>query len=622
MVAGLASTEQSAREMAEGRNIFGFDVSFTPARPYYTPPSSTDRGLWNQAQDEANWAFTLETTAKADQREFDRKKSELDAAILSVRGNYYLRLGDLTGCSPGDPDFDTCVDTAADKLRGCDPWLIEGNAEFNACVSATGAGGQLREEWEDLRSALLEVKRAQKELENIGERINIEVDRSVTVRHEIMTNGRDQSIMEFAATLWESISVNCGIGELGCSVSFNPMAPAIAALRAGQVLRQAVADANIEGANSEAVVRNLLLDMVELQIDLEIAAHKANAHLTVFDNVASGVKDLAVETRRAEAYVANSPANDPSYRLQRDSNRLALADQLELAARASYLAAKRAEYEYAARLGASGFRISDIYRARTAADILAFLDDLKDRTDSLVVQEQDIDMVEFTLSVAQHVLGWTDEQLGLTGEAARLERIRRFREWAAAHTEIEGGEPVLVFSFTTSPADSGIFSNVIGQLYSDFWLHKVAGVGEEKPLRNGFGVNIVTSQSGNLQFRGVEVTQSGVVHLKALSGCIFEYRLVHPAALLGMDWPDSQDPEEATAAFLASINGQNGTRTTRFLGRAVSATNWQVKIFSRMPGQDDLDLGQLEDIELLIDTTYASRSPGPPNPGECIRIDY
>jgi hypothetical protein len=321
--------------------------------------------------------------------------------------------------------------------------------------------------------------------------------------------------------------------------------------------------------------------------------------------------------------VANSPANDPSYRLQRDSNRLALADQLELAARASYLAAKRAEYEYAARLGASDFRISDIYRARTAADILAFLSDLKDLTDNLVVEEQDIDQVAFTLSMAQHILGWTDEQLGLTGEAARLERIRRFREWVAEHIEIENGEPVLVFSFATSPADSGIFSNVIGQLYSRFWLHKVAGVGEPKPTSNGFGVNIVTSQSGDLQFRGVEVTQSGVVHLKALSGCIFEYRLIHPAALLGIDWPDSQDPEDAMAVFLASINGQNGTRTTKFLGRAVSATDWQVKILSRVPGQDDLDLGQLEDIELLIDTTYASRSPGPPTtPDECIRIDY
>ncbi|MEZ4672819.1 MAG: hypothetical protein R2932_01070 [Caldilineaceae bacterium] len=66
------------------------------------------------------------------------------------------------------------------------------------------------------------------------------------------------------------------------------------------------------------------------------------------------------------------PANDPSYRLV-DSRRLQLATQLEIAARLSYLAARRAEYEYTARLSANNFRVSDIYRARLADDILKFL---------------------------------------------------------------------------------------------------------------------------------------------------------------------------------------------------------------------------------------------------------
>jgi hypothetical protein len=454
------------------------------------------------------------------------------------------------------------------------------------------------------------------------------MERSATVRHEILTNGRDQALMEFAATLLDAVQVSVGMDITGPSVSVsnNPFQPIIAALRSGQTLRQAVADANIEGANSVAVVRNLLLDAVELQIDLEIAAHKAQAQVTVFQNLASGTQDLAVEARRARAYLAHSPANDPSFRLVRDSVRLQLADQLEYAARVSYMAAKRAEYEYAARLGASEFfRLSDIYRARTAQDIISFLDELEGITNNLVVEDADVNREWFTLSVAQHVLGWTDEELGLTGEAARAERARRFQEWVADHTETGAdGKPVLVFTLVTSPADDGVFSHVIAQGYDRFWLHKVAGIGQPKPDSNGIGINLVTSQAGDLSYRRAAVTQSGLVHLKARSGCIFEYRLIHPAALLGLEWPDNQPPEEATATFRASVNDEDGTRTSAFLGRPVSATNWQIVIYAGAPetGLPDLDLQQLEDIELLLDTTFVSRSPGDPDPADCIRLDY
>jgi len=624
MVADLLSTRQSAREMQEGRNVFGFDVSFTPARPYRTAAGSTDTGLWEQAESTAELAKMLQDDDNENQRAFDLQKTLLMNALGDVKREYDLSLGSLTGCSSSLPedDFFDCVDTAADKLRACDP--TQASTQFHACVDATGVEGQLKEEWENLHGAALDVKLAQQKLDNLAERQIIEEERNAKVRHEIMTNGRDQALMEFFATLWDSVSVTVGYPP-NCSVSFNPYSPEIAALRMGQTLRQAVADAAIEDANSEAVVRNLLLDLVELQIDLEIAAHKFNAQVTVFENLASGTQALAVEARRARAYLAQSPANDPSFRLVRDSVRLQLADKLELAARISYLAAKRAEYEYAARLGASDFRLSDIYRARTATDILNFLDELKNVTDNLVVGDAEIDREAFTVSMAQHVLGWTDEELGLEGDAARAERIRRFREWVAEHTETgTDGKPVLVFSISTSPADNGVFSNVIAQGYDRFWLHRVAGMGQPKPANTGFGMNLVTSEAGGLEYRRVAVTQSGVVHLKARSGCIFEYRLIHPAALLGLEWPGGQPSDEATATFKAGINGENGTHTTAFLGRPVSATDWQVVVFAGAPalGLPDMDLQQLEDIELVFDSTHASRTPGAPDPTECIRIDY
>ncbi len=644
MVADLLATRQSAQEMQQGRNVFGFDVSFTPARSYRTTsglaaeapgeqamtltgdiaPSAVE-GLWDQARAFAEAARDLKATAEADERAFDLQATLLREEIKAVKSEYDLRLEDLTGCdSYGDEAaFFTCVDTAAAKLQACDP-TEEDEDVFNACVSGTGVGGLLKEAWENLRTAFLEVKRTQQALVNLVHRGVIETERSATVRHEILTNGQEQAAMEFAATLLDSLSMEMGISiPPEFSVSNNPAQPAIAALRMGQTLRQATADANIENANSEAVVRNLLLDIVELQIDLEIAAHKANAQATVFNNLAAGTKSLAVEARRARSYALQSPANDPSYRLVRNSTRLALADELERAACVSYMAAKRAEYEYAARLSASNFRLSDIYQARTPQDMIDFLNELDYITENLVVPDNEITGQPFTLSVAKHVLGWTDEELGCAVGSACPERTRRFREWVANHTELINDEPVLVFNFPTSAADNGLFSNVIGQSYAFFWLHKVAGIGQPLLASNGFGVNIVTAQADDLQFRQVQVTQAGTVHLKARSGCIFEYHLIHPAALLGLEWPGGEPTDIQTLTFRAGVNDQNIAYASAFLGRPVSATDWQIKVYSRVPGLVEMDLAQLEDIELIFDTTYASRiSTDPPPPEECVRIDY
>jgi hypothetical protein len=628
MQADLLSTRQSLMEMKAGRNVFGFDVSFTPARPFLTAPGSTDIGLLDQAKEVAEQAKTIQDDADNNERWFDREATLLRDAIMDVRRDYDLQLAANTGCSndpPDDEKFFACIDAAAETLRTCSP-LEENEAVFNACVSQVGSGGLLREAWEDVRSAFLEVRRAQQALENLSQREAIEIERNATVTDTILTNGREQAAMEFFATLMESTTTQISIFPVpGVSVSRNPFQPAIAALRTAQTLRQAVNDIKIEDANSDAVVRNLLLDVVEYQMELDIAAQKANAQVTVFENLASGTQDLAVEARRARAYLVQSPANDPSFRLVRDSTRLALADQLSLASRIAYMAAKRAEYEYAARLGVSSINISEIYQARTATDILNFLTKLENATSSLIVTDAETDRELFTMSVAQHVLGLTDEELGMSGEAARLERIRLFRQWVAANTHIgTDGKPVLVFSLATSPADDGIFSNVIAQAYDLFWLHKVSGIGQPKLASTGFGMNLVTSQATDLGYRRVAVTQSGVVHLKARSGCIFDYQLVHPAALLGLEWPDGQPTDIATSTFRAGVNEEDGTRTAAFLGRPVSSTDWSIVIYAGAPeiGLPDMDLQQLEDIELSFDSTYATRISSVPDPEDCIRIDY
>ena len=129
-----------------------------------------------------------------------------------------------------------------------------------------------------------------------------------------------------------------------------------------------------------------------------------------------------------------------------------------------------------------------------------------------------------------------------------------------------------------------------------------------------------------------------MTHLKAQSGCIFDYKLVAPAFMLGLDWPSNQDAHQVEAVLNANVNDQHayaeeGFRTPAFMGRPASATEWRVLVFTGSPTRTrdtegalwqtpDMQLWQLTDIELNMSVTYASRTPGEPTPAQCTRIDH
>ncbi len=631
MLSGMAldvlDTRQNALTLADGRNVFGFDVSFTPARPFRTAFGSNDTGILNEARRAAEDAKTLQRDEEAATREFDQKVEKLAAAIQAIKSGRDEKIQAQAGCDRSDPSlpddasYFACVQRTIDILESCNPDPNQmSDAAFAACALQAPVS-DMRQSRQELRSTYQRIRQVQVQMQNTVRRAQVEEIRNVKVKTAIYNGAAESAVFEAIIA-----AANCCVIQgPPLAVAVNPGAFVEAGLRPGQIMRQAAHDMEIEDANAEAVVRNLFLDLAEQQSDLDIAVQEAAAKQTEYEGVRDQTKHDVIEAQRDRAYLQNSPANDPSYRLVRDSKRLILANQLQYASRVAYLAARRAEYEYAARLSASGFRISDIYRARTADDILQFVTRLEAVTNNLVVSDAEINQEDFRLSVATHILGLTDEVLGLSGPAAEIERTRRFRQWVAQNTQPgTNGKPVLAFSFTTSIVDNGIFSNVIQQGFDRFWLHKLGGIGQPKPTSNGVTINLVSDQPGTLRYRRVAMTQAGLTHLRTRAGCIFEYRLIHPASLAGQEWPANQPAEAATTDFKASVNGVNGERTAAFLGRPVSATNWQVQLFAGAPetGLPDMDLQQLKDIELILSTTRASRQPGLPQFSDCVRADF
>jgi hypothetical protein len=642
MAANLIETRRQANELTDKRNVFGFDVSFTPARPYKSSvPTSCDeagagdRGLWDEAWCAAEYAKELQNDEVGNTRAFDNSQVALQTEMEEIRTVTDVRVGKTSGCYRSDFANDQawydCVGQQDDLLNTCLASVAVpiDDQTFDSCMrNAQIKDGEARQALYDLRATYGVYQNVVKKEDNIYERITHSDDRNATVTEWLGAAGALQTVAQVAQVGYEF--VNCiDYGEVGLADAKSTPACGIAAgiwaameVAAGGVSTQA--NIEVENANNEQETENLLLDHSELMIEAYATQQqffsKKSAYLALLDSMG---RDL-LEAQRARAYFQHSPANDPSYRMVRDSSRLQLAKQMEYASRMAYLAARRAEYEYAARLSASNFRISDIYRARTADDIKRYLISLTGVTNSLAGSATyQTNASDFRISVAQHVALITNE--------TPAERTRLFRDWVAKYTVNDpaiSNKPVLKFPITTSLLEAGLFSQVIQQGYDRYWLLKLSGIGDPKPSSNGVSVNLLTDQAG-LSYRAVAMTQGGVVHLRSFAGCTFDYRLLAPSVLLGLEWASNQDPESATAVWNANVNEahaytENGFRTPTFMGRAASSTGWEVIVYSGAPvaGMPDMDLQQLTDIELIFSTTYASREPGEPQPSECTRIDW
>lgn len=652
MVVNLLETNAKARELRAGRNIFGFDLALTPARPYHTAFGSTDKGLWEQAKEAADYALQLQQQTEAAGRIFDLNQQDLANAIIAINNKVDYDIQKQAGCDlpafQQEPDpsaaYYACVQTMIEETAKCDPTANT----FDACMARTTDGqpaavdcsnclilvSDMRKTRQNLRVAWLGVEAALERRDNLKKRVNTETTRNKKVTSLILTGAKQVAVDEAFIVALNCCSVT--VSKEGPELTTNPGAVAEAIARPLQMIKQAHNEMEIEDANSKALIDNLFLDIVEAYNEIEIAIQQYNAMLTEYNGVVGQTGHDMLESQRQHAYAIALPANDPSYRMVRDSLRLELAGQLKLAARLSYLAARRAEYEYTARLSGSNFRISDIYKARTANNILTFLQGLDGAIANLPggVKDAEINQRDLTISVAQHVLGLTDTLLqseGFTGAALQDERTQRLRQWIAQNTSVgSDGNAILTFDLAASADPRGLLSQVVQQGYDFYWLHKVAGIGQPKPANNGLGVNLLTTQPGNLGHRQVRVSQTGQAELISHAGCQFDYRLIPPALLLGLEYAANQPTDVATGVFNGDINGARGNSspgfsTPAFLGRPLASNGWQVVIYAASPDGTSpvLDLQQLTDIELKVSTTYATRaSNAPPQPSQCVRTDF
>ena len=224
----MLDTRASAREMREGRNVFGMDVRFTPSRPYRTAFGSIDKGLLEQAKDAADLALQIQQQTENAERTFDLNQQDLAKATLAINNKVDNEIQIEAGCdlqgflNEPDPDaaWYACIADMTEHTLECDPTANS----FDACMSRTTDGqpprsdgsnwlilvSDMRTARQDLRTAWLGVEAAIQKRDNILQRANTEIMRNIKVKSAIINGAQDASVFEAII-----VAANCCALEIG-----------------------------------------------------------------------------------------------------------------------------------------------------------------------------------------------------------------------------------------------------------------------------------------------------------------------------------------------------------------------------------------------------------------------
>ncbi len=632
MVNNLAALRTKAQQQLSKVDPFGFNPSFVPLQPYadllYLTEGSGSEGLLGTS-------YILENDARTAQREYDSNGVAVQNELTSMTNELDAQLFEL--CGQNSDNYQTCT------------------------------GGLMSQNKAALETAILRLLLAQQQAQDVVSSIEIEQARSAATIRIITKTGQEIAASQLAIGMLEaerstltraysseiknnlllasstkaslSTEVEVGVGgplklansgtlfKVGVEASVelknelnwgliqlssiatvnDPNAYKIAQENSFQSLKQAVSDADVEGAASAATVKNLFLQLAEAKIEEQIARSEVNQliaeHNSLVQKEGRLTNDRSLSANRV--LTANSHLLNPAYRILRDTLTLQASKSQGLAAQFAYLTAKAAEYD----LLTTYPKLNDVYKARTWADLRLFLDNLKVWYQANN-QPGQLNRYPYTLSLAKDIWGLTDESLAVesrsTGKSIAALRAKHFQENLTA---CRSGN-TLQCTFSTSleqqrPGKQFVFS-------PNIWNNRIAGLG--KPLANNTGVSVVIVTR---QLAG-EITQPEVVLIHgSRAGGAEAYRNARgqavyydpgPAVPVGYSLPPELSPANTTIVLNPGLDTNRDGVYERapvpnggLINLSVASTSWVLRIPASAQG--GLDYSKIEDIQILIDTT-------------------
>ncbi|MCB0186387.1 MAG: hypothetical protein KDE31_19100, partial [Caldilineaceae bacterium] len=381
---------------------------------------------------------------------------------------------------------------------------------------------------------------------------------------------------------------------------WDPEQEELAKVESAQALRQIINEAEIIGANSAATIKTFLLQTAELAIEFEIQLKEMNRLFSEHNDLVAQYNHYLTLREQARADLIDSNLTNPAFRLLRDQSTLEAGRSIEVAAQFAYLTAKALEAEFLIRYP----NLNAIFMARTADDVDNFLNDLE-AFRVAIGSPGERNRYPYQLSVAKDLFGLSDANLDPAGTMTPTARAQlRFEGFQAllqrsAITDTVSGQIIgFAIPFGTTLLDNQIFS-------PNIWNNRIAGVGlpADVPGTQGIMINVLTRQFGDIGTPEVQLIHDGHAAYRTVNGQLVEY-VPENARLAGFATPPGFESRSKTATILSSVNGNGrGVASSALFNRSVATSNWTLRIDLRSPFNSKLDLRQLEDIEINMDTT-------------------
>lgn len=607
IINNLERLRAQAQAIHDGVNPFGFVNAYVPLQTYDELRRLVQADFLRDATEDENRAENA-------QREFDQNRTALAREMQNLRLTYDNRLLEI--CGPSQDNYATCL----------------------------GEGGLMKQNYYNLLATSERINQIQQRLANVYEQVRIEEERTGKVIQLTLQNGdiiaataiaqgainarrvTNIDVSTSSANVYAGVEVrksgklsinplkwDAGV-ELIVSAGakfehsetrssqtvWDPQQEELAKLESEQALQQAVNQAEILNANSAATIKTLLLQTAELAIEKRIVLQEMNRLFSEHNDLVNQYNQFLNLREQARADLVDSNLANPAFRILRDQTTVEAARSIAVAAQFAYLTAKALESEFLIRYP----NLDNIFKARTADDVDNFVNDLE-AFRVAIGSPGERNRFPYRISVAKDLFGLTDENLDPTGKLSASERARlRFESFQAILQRSKITDPasgqVIGFAlpFATTLLNNKLFT-------PNVWNNRIAGVGlpADVPNTQGIALNVITRQFGDIGTPEVQLTHDGHAAYRTVTGQLVEY-VPENAKLAGFATPPGFESKSKTATILSSVNGNGrGTPSSALFNRSVAASNWTLRIDLRSPFNNKLDLSQLEDIEINMDTT-------------------
>lgn len=615
----LLANVKNARDLFEGINAglkpLGNDGSFIPNESF--------QNTYATAVEAVADARAAELDARQESRTFDQYQAALRSELQAQRAAFITPLRNLTGLEPANYnnlatvpdqlDFRNTVNQRVNAVLATYPNANpQGLGEYGAQIISVLDSGEA-------------IQQAINQLNNLYETIKIAawanteiqlVNKSATARLKANDIARGYAnAFSFSFSLAPKFS--------GSSINFSPGSIISGYLNAEDKDIQLLQQAHIADIQLQEQIRNRLLEVANLAIDIRRSKNHYDQEKLRLDSMLSLMDRYIEDLAHARLTAENLYFQDPSFRVVVSSAQRRADGELDFAIDRLFRLAKTLEYEWTepyqnpitVPIGSQEppsleNPLFDKFTALESLFITRSADESKDYLDALRAWDSKLRRINTAsvrgpnhagpitaepISVREQVLNLRTSGAGAMSMDKSISAFRDYLRANARSNVFNTANHSVEFTFDTSISDNSMFPATGSR-----WNMRIATVQIDLLAESGFNTKQVAE---------VDLIESGMASLRRFWA---EPPLADDVFNLTFNIGTRADRTAFGIVIPAKINGASGGRpATEFTvaglaGRPIAATRWVLKIDTENPSNRDIDFSKLKDIIIRFTYTYGN----------------